>query len=230
MALISVLRQKIQNGSIAQHERLVRFVAERARNDADTAKWSAFISTGSEGRSVSFVTSIEGFAALAADEDPEAMIRRLYGESDGNAILEGIGAAVQSEANLVLQPREDLGGAVLQLDAPPPLAVVTRIRPTAAGAAGCEELIRKVIEAAAKVDDTRRYSVVEPIIGELGTFTVVQGVTDPAQLDRQVAVPALLAEAFGAQEGESIFREGTACIQEAQSELSVLREDLSNLD
>ena len=50
---------------------------------------------------------------------------------------------------------------------------------------------------------------------------MVQGVTDPAQLYRQAAVPALLVEAFGAQEGESVFREGTACIQEAQSELSV---------
>ncbi len=229
MALISVLRQKIHSGSIARHERLVRFVAERARNDSDTAKWSARVSTGSEGRSVSFITGVEGFAELSAREDPDAMFRRLYGESDGNALLEGLGEAVQSESSLVMQPREDLGGAVLQLEAPPPLALVTRLRPTPSGAAGCEDLIRKVIEAAAKVDEQRRYNVAVPIIGELGTFTVVQGVTDPAQLDRQVAVPALLAEAFGAQEGESIFREGTACIQEAQSELSVLREDLSNL-
>ena len=103
------------------------------------------------------------------------------------------------------------------------------LRPTASGGAGCEELIRKVIEAAAKVDDERRYNVAEPIIGELGTFTVVQGVTDPAQLDRQASVPDLLVEAFGTQEGQSIYSEGTACIQEAQSELSVLREDLSNL-
>ena len=79
------------------------------------------------------------------------------------------------------------------------------------------------------MDDARRYNVAQPVIGEIGTYTVVQGVTDPAQLDSQAELPDLLAEAFGAQEGESIFREGTACIQEAQSELSVLREDLSNL-
>jgi hypothetical protein len=229
MALITVLRQKIQSGSIAQHERLVRFVAERARNDADTAKWSAHVSTGSEGRSISFVTGVEGFAALAAAEEVDAMIRRLFGESDGSALLEGLGEAVESESSLVLQPREDLGGAVLQLGAPAPLAVVTRLRPTPSGAAGCEDLIRKVIEAASKVDEARRYNVAVPIIGELGTFTVVQGVTDPAQLDQQAALPELLVEAFGSKEGESIFREGVACIQEAQSELSVLREDLSNL-
>lgn len=229
MALITVLRQKIQNGSIARYERLVRFVAERARNDAETAKWSARASTGSEGRSISFVTGVEGFAALAAGEDPDAMIRRLFGEADGNAVLEGLGEAVLSEANLALRPREDLGGAVVQLDSPPPLAVVTRLRPTASGAAGCEELIRKVIEAAAKVDDARRYNVAQPVIGEIGTFSVVQGVTDPAQLDSQAEVPDLLVEAFGGKEGESIYSEGTACIQEALSELSVLREDLSNL-
>ncbi len=229
MALISVLRQKIHSGSIARHERLVRYVAERARNDADTAKWSARVSTGSEGRSVSFITGVEGFAELSTREDPDAMFRRLYGESDGNALLEGIGETVQSDSSLVMQLREDLGGAVLQLDAPAPLMLVTRIRPTPSGAAGCEDLIRKVIEAAAKVDEQRRYNVAVPIIGELGTFTVVQGVTDPAQLDRQAEVPDLLVEAFGAKEGESIFREGTACIQEAQSELSVLREELSNL-
>jgi hypothetical protein len=229
MALITVLRQKVHLGSIARHERLVRFVAERARTDADTQKWSARISTGSEGRSVNFVTGVEGFAALAGAEEVDAMIRRLFGEADGSALLEGLGEAVESESNLVLQPREDLAGAVLQLDAPAPLAVVTRLRPTPSGAAGCEDLIRKVIEAAAKVDEARRYNVAAPVIGELGTFTVVQGVTDPAQLDQQAELPDLLVEAFGAKEGESIFREGVACIQEAQSELSVLREDLSNL-
>lgn len=229
MALITVLRQKIHSGSIARHERLVRFIAERARNDADTQKWSARISTGSAGRSISFVSSVESFAAYATGEQPDAMIRRLFGESDGNALLEGLGAAVQSEASLILQPREDLGASVLQLDAPPPLAVVTRLRPTPAGAAGCEDLIRKVIEAAAKSDESRRYNVTVPIIGELGTFTVIQGITDPAQLDQQAEIPDLLVEVFGASEGERIFSEGVACIQEAQSELSVLREDLSNL-
>jgi len=229
MALITVLRQKIQGGSIARHERLVRFVAERARNDADTTKWSARVSTGSEGRSVSFVTRVEGFAELTAREEVDAMIRRLFGEADGSALLDGLGEAVQSESSLVMQPREDLGGAVIQLDAPPPLAIVTRIRPTPSGAVGCEDLIRKVIEAAAKVDESRRYNVAVPIIGEVGTFTVVQGVTDPAQLDKQPEVRDMLTEAFGAKEGESIYTEGVACIQEAQSELSVLREDLSNL-
>jgi hypothetical protein len=229
MALITVTRQTVHAGSIARHERLVRFVAGRARDDGDSAKWSTRVSTGSEGRSVNFVSGVEGFAAIAAGEQPDEMIRRLFGESDGNALLEGIGEAVESQSNLVMQPREDLGGALLQLETPAPLAVITRLRPTPSGAAGCEDLIRKVIEAAAKVDEARRYNVAVPIIGELGTFTVVQGVTDPAQLDQQAELPELLVEAFGAKEGERIFSEGVASVQDARSELSVLREDLSNL-
>jgi len=229
MPLITVLRQNVSGRAAAQHERLIRFVAQRAREDGNTFNWSTRISTGSEGRVVGFVSGVDGFAALAGREDADAMIRRLYGEGDGNAILESLGEAVTSTSYTVLSPREDLSGQVVQLENPPPLLMVTRLRPTPSGGLGCEELIRKVIEAAAKVDEDRRYNVLTPAVGELGTYTVVQGVTDPAQLDSQAQLPELLAEAYGAAEGQKIFAEGTACIQEAQSELSVLREDLSNL-
>jgi len=229
MPLLSVMRQNVPGRSAAQYERLVRYVAQRAREDADASKWSTRVSTGSEGRIVSFVSGVDGFGALASREEPDAMIRRLYGEGDGNALLEAIGEAVSESSYQVLDIREDLGSQVIQLDAPAPLAVITRLRPTPSGGPGCEELIRQVVAAAAKVDDERRYIVLQPSIGELGTYTVAQGVTDPAQLDRQGTVPELLAEALGAAEGEKVWREGIACVQEAQSELSVLREDLSNI-
>jgi hypothetical protein len=223
------VRQNVHARSAAQHERCVRYVAERARGDKDTFKGTTRISTGSEGRIISFVTGVEGYAELAKREEPDAMIRRLYGEGDGNALLEALGEGVSSASYQVLSAREDLGGQVIQLASPPPLALITRLRSTPGGGPGCEDLIRRVLEAAAKVDEQRRYTVLQPVIGDLGTFTVAQGITDPAQLDKQSSVPELLGEAFGAKEGEKIFREGTACIQEAQSELSVLREDLSNL-
>ncbi len=229
MPLLTVVRQNVHARSAAQHERCVRYVAERARGDKDTFKWTTRISTGSEGRIISFVTGVEGYAELAKREEPDAMIRRLYGEGDGNALLEALGEGVSSASYQVLSAREDLGGQVIQLAAPPPLALITRLRSTPGGGPGCEDLIRRVLEAAAKVDEQRRYTVLQPVIGDLGTFTVAQGITDPAQLDKQSSVPELLGEAFGAKEGEKIFREGTACIQEAHSELSVLREDLSNL-
>lgn len=52
-----------------------------------------------------------------------------------NALREAIGEAVQSDSDFVMQPRKDLGGAVPQLDAPPALAIITRLRPTPSGTA-----------------------------------------------------------------------------------------------
>ena len=128
MSLINVLREEAKSGANGRYERLVRYVAERARNDDDAIPWNAFVSQGSEGRSYQFVTQLDGFAALAGGEGPDAMIRRLFGEADGEALLQALGECTESEANIVLQPREDLGGAVLQAETPPSLAVVTRIR------------------------------------------------------------------------------------------------------
>ncbi|MCP3983512.1 MAG: hypothetical protein GY723_03940 [bacterium] len=229
MPLITVLRQNVSGRSAVQHERLIRLVAQLARDDSDSFNWATRVSTGSDGRSVAFVSDADGYAGLADREEADEMIRRLFGEGDGNAILESLGEAVASSSYTVLSPREDLSGQVIQLDAPPPLLMVTRLRPIPGGTLGCEDLIRSVVEAAAKVDDERRYNVLQPVIGELGTFTVVQGVTDPARLDGQAALPELLADVYGAAEGQKILAEGTACIQEAQTSLSVLREDLSNL-
>ena len=53
---------------------------------------------------------------------------------------------------------------------------------------------------------------------------------DGWQLDRQATVPELLLKAFGQSEGERIFGEGTACIEQAETELSTARPDLSNED
>ncbi|MBW2385956.1 MAG: hypothetical protein JRG92_20175 [Deltaproteobacteria bacterium] len=229
MPLISVMRQNVPGQSAAQHERLVRYIAERAREDADALKWTTRIGTGTAGRIVSFVSRVDGFAALASQEDPDVMIRRLYGEGDGNALVEALGEATSGTSYQVLNVREDLGTQGTLLDAPAPLAVITRLRPTPSGSRGCEELIRQVTAAAGKVDDQRRYIVMQPSIGDLGTYVIAQGVTDPAQLDRQGSVPELLAEALGASEGDKAWTEGVTCIQEATSELSVLREDLSNV-
>ena len=228
MPLITVVRNQIQQGATARYERLVRFVAQRAQQDKDTFNWDTRISTGIHGRVISFVTTVEGFAELATREQPDDMIRRLYGEGDGNAILETIGEAVQTSAYTVGLLREDLSTLEFPAQgAPIPLSLVTRLRTTATGRSGTEELIRRVGEAASKVDDQRRYLVLQTAVGDLRTFAVVQPVADPAQLDSQTPVPQLLNEAYGA-EGEKIFNEGSACLESVETELSVLRPDLSN--
>ena len=229
MPLITVLRQNVRLDAVSKYERLVRFVAERAKQDAATFKWTARVSQGSEGRIISFLSSVEGYAELASREDPDAALRRLYGEADGEAILTALGEGIQSSSSMVLTPREDLSSSALpQPGAAPQLVQVTRLRVTPGGALGCEQLIRQVVEAAAKVDEQRRYNVLQAVLGDLTTYVSVQVIGDPSELDRQAPLPELLSEAYGQEQAETIFREGTSCIAEAEAELSVLRPDLSN--
>jgi hypothetical protein len=229
MPLINVLRNNITTSGTPRYERLVRFIAERARQDPDTFQWGARVTQGSEGRAIAFVTRVEGFAELAAREQPEDMIRRLFGEGDGNALIEALGEGVTSSSYLVSTIRDDLSSRALpEPAAAAPLALVTRLRATATGGPGLENLILKVGEAASKVDEERGYTVLQTAIGDLRTYGVVQLVADPAKLDSQVPVPELLAQAFGATEGEKIFREGASCIEQVETELSIARPELSN--
>jgi len=227
MPLITVLRNNVRQSAAPQYERLIRFIAERARQDNDTFNWGGRVSTGAEGRAISFVTTVAGFAELAAREQPDDMIRRLYGEGDGNALIESLGEGVKSTSFSVATIREDLSSLAAPPEEPQ-LALVTRLRATNEGALGVAELVRKVGEAAVKVDEERRNLVLQTLIGDLRNYAVVQFVADPAQLDQQSPVPELLVQAYGKEEGEKIFREGTRCIEHAESELSVPRPDLSN--
>ncbi len=229
MPLITVLRQNVRTESVSNYERLVRFIAERAKQDADTFKWTARVSEGSEGRIISFLSPVEGYAELASREPIDAALRRLYGEADGEAVFRSLGEGIQSSSSQVLSPREDLSSQALpQPGSAPELVHVTRLRVTPGGAQGCEQLIRQVVEAAAKVDEQRRYNVLQTVLGDLRTYAVIQVISDPAQLDRQAAIPELLAEAYGQKQAETMFLEGTACVADAEAELSVLRPDLSN--
>jgi hypothetical protein len=229
MPLISVLGNTVQQGAIPRYERLVRFIAERARQDSDTFKWSARVNTGAAGRTIGFITRAEGFAELSAREEPNAMILRLFGEADGTALVEALGEGITSSSYSVSTIRDDLSNqAPPQQGEAPPLILLTRIRTTNAGGPGVEELIRKVGEAASKVGDERRTLVLQTTIGELRTYGVAQVVPDPALLDKQATVPELLLKAFGQSEGERIFREGSACIEHVETELSTARPDLSN--
>jgi len=229
MPLLTVVRNQIQQSAAPRYERLIRFIAERARQDKDTFQWDTRISTGTEGRSLSFVTTAEGFGELMAREQPDAMVRRLFGEGDGNALLEALGEGVQSSAYTIATLREDLSNQTFPAPGQPtPVSIVTRLRATNVGGPGLEELIRRVLEAAAKVDEKRRYFVLQTAIGNPRNYAVIQPVTDPAQLDDQPPVPELLAQAFGEKEGAKIFQEGAANLESVESEISTLQPELSN--
>jgi hypothetical protein len=156
------------------------------------------------------------------------MVRRLFGEKDGNALLEQMNQGVDALQTLVFQPRDDLSCAAPQtLDQPAPLVLRTQIRVCPGGQEACEELIHKVTEAVAKVDDERRFTTLQPLIGNAMEYSIVQLVHDPAELDRERRVPDLLNEAFGT-EGASILRSGRMAIERIQVDLAVHRPDLSN--
>jgi hypothetical protein len=227
--MISVLRNTVQQGAIPRYERLVRFIAERAGQDSDTFNWNARVSTGASGSAYGFISRVEGFAELSAREDVGAMIRRLYGDGDGTALLETLGEGVTNSVYTVSRIRDDLSNQpAAQAGEAAPLILLTRIRATRESGLGVEDLIRKVGEAATKVGDERQTLVLQTVIGELRNYAIAQSVSDPTQLDTQKSVPELLLEAYGASEGEKIFREGTACIDHVETELSIARPDLSN--
>ncbi len=228
MPLITVLRNVVHLKSIRSYERCVERVAKKARSDKETFQWGARAENGSEGPVISYISTVENFAELAARENPDAMIRRLFGEKEGEAILEELGEGTQSSSSRVLQQNDDLSRPAPQADQPVPLIFVTRLSVRPGGQAACEELIRRVVEAASKVDKERYSITLQTLVGNLMEYVIVQPLADPGQLDRQRRVPELLAEAFGAREGERIFQTGREAIQEARSELSVHRPELSN--
>jgi hypothetical protein len=227
MPLITVYRAQLKQSAVPRYERLIRFITERARQDKETFQWSARVANGGSGSSIGFITTAEGFAELTSREQPDDMIRRLFGEGDGNALIEALGDCVESSSYGISTVRDDLSNETQQ-EEPAPLALVTRLRSTSTGGPGLEEMIRQVIGAATKADKGRRYLTLQTVVGELRAWAVVQVVRDPAQLDRQGTVPDLLAEAYGQNAGEKIYREGIACIEHVESELSILRPDLSN--
>lgn len=229
MPLLSVMRNTIQPSGATRYDRLIRYIAERARQDPASPKWTAHLANGSDGRTVSFAVVAEGWAELASREQPEAMVRRLFGEGDGNALLEALGQAVQDSRFGISQLREDLSSpAVAQEGGAPAMALVTRLQVARGAGLDCEQFLRKCFEAAAKETPEALHSVWQAAVGDLSTLVVIRPVADPAELDGQPQLPELLAKVYGASDAEKILREGTAAIEEAETSLSTLLPELSN--
>ena len=228
MPLIQLLRVSVHPRAIPRYERAVRRLAEKARGDSDTVQWSARVTQGVDGIQFGFLVPTENFAQLAAREQIDAMARRLFGESEGNAVLDELSEGVQSQSFSVLSPREDLSNAPLPFAAPPPLIhhMLIRVRP--GGQEALENTIKKLLEAAAKVGDKRQLLTAQTLIGDLGESGIAQPIQDPAQLDSQKTPPELLTEAFGEQEAREILAAGRERMESAVTLLSVHRPDLSN--
>ena len=68
MPLIQLLRVNVHPRGVQRYERLVRYIAERAREDADTFGWSCRQANTAEGQQYVFIAPAEGYAELASRE------------------------------------------------------------------------------------------------------------------------------------------------------------------
>jgi hypothetical protein len=228
MPFTTSLRVSVRIGTIIEHEDCVRRLAARAREDQATRNWVAYQITAGENGRYFYASQAESWAELAVRESTPDMVRRLFGEKDGNALLQQMNHGVDALQTLVFQPRDDLSCAAPQaLDQPAPLVLRTCVRVCPGGQEACEELIHQVTEAVSKVDDERRFTTLQPLIGDTMEYSIVQLLHDPAELDRERRVPQLLNEAFGS-EGALILRSGRMAIERIQVDLAVHRPDLSN--
>jgi hypothetical protein len=229
MSLISSLRINVKQSGIVRYERAVRRLVAATRTDKATAEWRASISEGENGTTYGFVSMAATFAELSARETLPVLVRRLFGESAGDAFLEELTADVKSSSSSIRRVHDDLSTLKLPLKETPAVFFVTRLSVRSGGQAAIENVIKKVSEAAMKIGEPRRVSVSSTLIGELGEYWVAQPMKEAAELDRHKSPGALLVEAFGEKEGGAILASSAAVLERVTTMLTFPRPDLSNL-
>ena len=189
MELTTSLRVSTHNGLVLEHEEGVGRLAEKARKDKRTDNWLAYQSIAGEAGRYLYVSPAASWAEFTAREPvPEAVVR-LFGEDEGRALLEQIGRSMASQEMVVLTQREELSHVEPPAKQPVPQFMRTLIRVSPGGQETVEELIRRVSEAIPKVEDERRFSTLQTIMGDLMQYSIVQPIQNPELLDRQRLVP-----------------------------------------
>jgi len=229
MSLLSSLRINVKQSGIVRYERAVRRLVAATRTDKATPEWRASISEGASGTTYGFVSTAASFAELSARETLPVLVRRLFGESAGDAFLEELSAEVQSSSSTIRRIHDDLSTLKLPLKETPAFLFVTRLNVRSGGQATIENVIRKVSEAAQKIGAPRRVSVSSTLIGELGEYWVAQPMTEAAELDKHKSPGELLVEAYGEKEGGAILASSAAVLERVTTMLAFSRPDLSNL-
>jgi len=231
MALVSSVRVSVKQSGIARYERAVRRLVAAVRSDSAAAEWRASMSDGVNGITFAFGSMAESFAELSRREPLPAVVRRLLGESAGDAFLEELTADIQSSSSSIRRIRDDLSTLKLPLSLKeaPALFFVTRLKVRSGGQATTENTIRKVTEASQKIGAPRRVTVSSTMIGELGEYYIAQPMNDPAELDRQKTPGEVLVEAFGEKEGGAILAASATAIESVTTMLAFPRPDLSNV-
>jgi hypothetical protein len=229
MPFFSVLRVNVNQAGAVRYERAVQRLAAAARADSDTFQWSARNSQGVDGVAYAYITALENLAELGTRETVPLLVRRLFGASDGDALLEELGAGVSSNSFAVLRVREDLSTAPSTPPAEPaPILYTTSLRVRPGGQPALEELIRRVTEAARKVGEERSTIVVQTAIGDMGEYYVSEPLSDLGLLDKLRTPQQALIDAFGEKEAAAALAAGTSGLEQVVTNIAFHRPDLSN--
>lgn len=229
MPLVSILSVEIRQDANARYEEAVRRLAQRAAEKKEKSHWTAHQVAMGGTNSFHFVTQAESFAEIETRGPLPSMLARVLGEKEAARFMEEVGACSVSRRQTVSVDRPDLSYVRGERQAgATPYAVVTEARVRPGGREAFEELLRKLAEAIAKVDDPAEVVAHQYLIGDLQAFWTVRPLAALADLDRMRPPDALLTEAFGASEGGLVFRAGTEAISEIRREIVAYRPELSH--
>ena len=227
MTLVTALRINVKPAGIARYERALTRLVTAARADSRAAEVRTSISQGAEGITYAFVSQLASFADLTSREPLPLLARRLFGESAGDALVEELGADVESSSFAVRRIREDLSTISLPLKEAPAVFYVTRLQVRTGGQLAVENLIRSVTDASQKIGAPRRVSVSATVIGEAGEYYIVRPIQDPKEL-YQLKTPAeVLTEAFGEKEASALLAQSAEELERVTTALAIPRPDLS---
>ena len=227
MPILTVTRYEVRPDAIAAWEEDVQRLSERAREKEDATRWRT--SQVAAGRLGAYYVALQSDTVEeAAGRDPAPILfQRLFGEKEGAKMAARAAGCLTQAETQVLRDRPDLsyppeeGREAIAF-------VITRMTVRGGRQDAAEELIRKVAEAVPKAGEDRRFTVLQPLLGDMREIAAVRPIYQLSELDDAAPVSDLLGRAFGASEGGLIFRAGTEALESLQSELALVRPDLSH--
>jgi len=229
MALISVLAESVRPERLGAFEENVRRVTQAAAAARDPLHWASHQTVIGELGWFFFVAPARTWAEIQERGMPEAMVRRVLGEKEGQRALEQGRECIVAARQSVAVERRDLSYPPEPGAAPAPFHLVTIARVRPGGHEAFEEILRKIAEAIPKVDDPARTTVYQTLLGDLREYRVVRPQRTLEDLDHQLQPAELLDKAFGSAEGGLVFRTGQEAVEHLERRIVAYRPELSNL-
>lgn len=228
MSILTPVRYSIRPEKTTDFESIVARVADRARERDEDLHWTCGQVIAGNVTRYSIVMSSETLAEAAERDSSAVLMARLFGEEQGQKMQFEIGECIAEVQSSMLRDRLELSYPGEQITAQPIAIVLLRAEIQPGQQIEAEELFRKVAEAIPKVGDARRFTVWQPVIGNLGEIFSVRPVFDLSELDEVGTVPELLTSAFGASQAKKMYKAGLESLASVETELLLLREDLSH--